>query len=89
MVENRQRRAFSLIALIAIGLAVVLFVGLMLAPQGHSGGPDFVAILPLLLLGIVSPLSLLGLLVFADAGRVPLAPVLAPSFQRPPPHRRG
>jgi hypothetical protein len=89
MVENRQWRAFSLIALIAIGLALVLFVGLMLAPQGHSGGPDFVAILPLLLVGIVSPLSLLGLVVFVYAGRVPQAPVLAPSFQRPPPLRRG
>jgi hypothetical protein len=90
MVENRQRRAFSLIALIAIGLALVLFVGLMLAPpQGNSGSPDFVAILPLLLVGIVSPLSLLGLVVFVYAARVPQAPVLAPTFQRPPPLRRS
>jgi hypothetical protein len=89
MVENRQRRAFSLIALIAIGFALALFVGLMLAPQGHSGGPELVAILPLLLVGIVSPLSLLGLVLFAYAGRLPQAPGLVPSFQRPPPLRRG
>jgi len=89
MANNQQRRAFSLIALIAVGLALVLFVGLMLVPQGHPGGPHFVAILPLLLVGILSPLSLLGLMTFSYAGRVPQAPVLAPSFQRPPPIRRG
>ena len=89
MVENRQQRGFSLIALIAIGLALVLFVGLMLAPQGHFGGPHFVAILPLLLVGTLSPLSLLGLMVISYSSRVPQAPVLAASFQRPPPIRRG
>jgi len=85
MLEIRQRRGWVLIAAIAIGFALLL----MLAPSAHSGAADFVAILPLLLVGIVSPLSLLGLLMFAYSGRVSQAPELAPSFQRPPPFRRG
>jgi len=62
---------------------------LMLVPHGHSGNVDFVAILPLLLVGIVSPLSLLAPLAYAYAGRVPEAPLMAAAFQRPPPIRRG
>ena len=85
MLEIRQRRGWVLIAAIAIGFALLL----MLAPHGHSGAADFVAILPLLLVGIVSPLSLLGLLAFSYAGPVPQAPELAPSFQRPPPFLQG
>lgn len=86
MKQNRQQRAYVLIALIAIGFALLL----LLVPHSHSGSAaDFVAILPLLLVGIISPLSLLSPLAFAYAGRVPQAPVLAASFQRPPPFRRG
>jgi hypothetical protein len=44
MREIRQRRGWVLIAAIAIGFALLL----MLAPHGHSGAADFVAILPLL-----------------------------------------
>jgi hypothetical protein len=89
MPENRQRRGFVLIAAIAIGFALVLMLTLMLVPHGHSGGPDFVAILPLLFVGVISPLSLLAPLAFAYVGRVPEAPVMAASFERPPPTRRG
>jgi hypothetical protein len=86
ILENRQRRGWILIAAIAIGIALML----MLVPHGHSGGAaDFVAILPLLLVGIVSPLSLLAPLAYAYAGRVPEAPLMAAAFQRPPPIRRG
>jgi len=85
MKENQQR-GWVVIAAIAIGIALVL----MLAPLHHSGnGADFVAILPLLLVGIISPLSLFAQLAFEYAGRVPQAPALVPSFQRPPPLRRG
>jgi hypothetical protein len=63
---------------------------LTLVPHGHSGSAaDFVALLPLLFVGIISPLSLLAPLAYAYAGRVPQAPALASRFQRPPPFRRG
>jgi len=81
--EKRQQRGWILIAAIAIGFALLL----LLAPHGHSGAADFAAILPLLFAGIVSPLSLFAALAFGYPGRVPQTPVLAPSFQRPPPRR--
>jgi hypothetical protein len=86
MADGRQRRGFQSIAAIAIGIALLL----LLVPHGHSGAAaDFVAILPLLFVGIISPLSLLTPLGFAYAGRVPEAPLMAASFQRPPPILRG
>jgi hypothetical protein len=86
MRQNRQQRAFVLIAFLAIAVALLF----LLVPHGPTGNAaDFVAILPLLLVGIISPLTLLSPLAYAYAGRVPQAPVLAPSFQRPPPSRRG
>jgi hypothetical protein len=86
VIPNQQRRGWVLIAAIAIGIALVL----MLVPHGHSGNAaDFVAILPLLFVGVISPLSLFAPLACAYAGRVPQAPVLASRFQRPPPFRRG
>jgi hypothetical protein len=81
-----QRHGWVLIAAIAIGFALLL----MLVPHGHSdSGLDWVAILPLLLVGVISPLSLLAPLANAYAGRVPQAPALASRFQRPPPPRRS
>ncbi len=86
MIDNRQRRGWVLIAAIAIGFALLC----LLVPHGHSSSAaDYAAILPLLFVGIISPLSLFAPLAFAYAGRVPQAPVLHPSFQRPPPLRRG
>lgn len=79
------RRGFLLIAAIAIGFALLL----LLMPHGHSGAAHFVAILPLLFAGVISPLSLLGVLAFVYAGRAPEIPVMAAAFQRPPPIRRG
>jgi hypothetical protein len=83
MIQNRQRRAWFLIAAIAIGFALVC----MLVPHSHSGGPDLLAILPLLFVGIISPLSLFAPLAYEYIGRAPDAPALPTLFQRPPPFR--
>jgi hypothetical protein len=81
MIQNRQRRTWLLIAAIAIGIALVC----MLIPHSHSGGADGLAILPLLLVGYISPLSLLAPLANEYTGRAPEAPALPSLFQRPPP----
>jgi hypothetical protein len=86
MIQNRQRRGWVLVAAIAIGVALAL----LLALNAHSGDAGaLVAILPLLFVGIISPLSLLPPLAFAYVGRVPDAPALPASFQRPPPFSRA
>jgi len=83
MIQNRQRRGWILIAAIAIGIALVC----LLIPHGHSGSADWLAILPLLFVGVISPLSLLSPLAYVYLGRVPDAPALHTLFQRPPPFR--
>jgi len=80
-----RQRGFLPIAMVAIGIALVL----LLALHGQPGGPDFAAILPLLFVGVISPLCLFAPLAHLYAGRVPQAPVLAQAYQRPPPSRRG
>jgi hypothetical protein len=84
MVQNRQRRGWALIAAIAIGVALVLLLALN-ASSGNAG--SWVAILPILLVGVISPLSLLSPMAFVYLGRTPDAPVLPTRFQRPPPSR--
>ena len=81
MIQDRQRRGWLLIAAIAIGIALVC----LLIPHGNSGGADWLAILPLLFVGVISPLSLLAPLADAYVGRRPDAPELPTLFQRPPP----
>ena len=81
-IENQQRRGWILIAAIAIGFALVL----MMVPHTDSGSAGaWAAILPLLFVGVISPLSMLPRLAFEYVGRTPVAPVLPASFQRPPP----
>jgi len=79
-----RQRGFFLIAILAIGIALVL----LLALHGQQGGPDFAAILPLLFVGLISPLCLFAPLANKYVGRVPQAPALAVAYQRPPPSRR-
>ena len=86
MIQNRQRRGFLLIAAIAIGVALLCLI----IPQAHSGNSaDWLAILPFLFVGIISPLSLMPRRTFAYIGRKPDAPALPSRFQRPPPFRRA
>ena len=62
----------------------------MLVPHAHGADNGaWLAILPLLFLGVISPLSLLAPLAFEYAGRTPDAPALPAHFQRPPPFRRA
>jgi hypothetical protein len=86
MIQKRQRRGWVLVAAIAIGVALALLLALN-AHSGDAGAP--VAILPLLIVGIISPLSLLPAMAFVYVGRTPDAPALPASFQRPPPFSRA
>jgi len=82
MIQDRHRRGLILIAAIAIGVALLL----LLVPHTHSGDAvAWLAILPILFAGVISPLSLLPRLPYAYVGHTPDAPVLPASFQRPPP----
>jgi hypothetical protein len=81
MIQTRHRRTWLLIAALAIGFALVC----MLIPHGPSGNADWLAILPLLFVGVISPLSLFAPLADAYVGRKPDAPALPTLFQRPPP----
>jgi hypothetical protein len=81
-----QKRGWILMAAIAISFALLV----LLVPHGQAGSAsDFAAILPLLLVAIISPLSFLAPLANTYAGRAPESPLLVPSFQRPPPSRRS
>ena len=83
MVWNRQWRNGLTIAFLAISCALLL----LLALHSATSGPDFLAIMPLLVSGIVSPLSLFTVLAACYSSRVPQAPALAAAFERPPPCR--
>jgi predicted membrane metal-binding protein len=67
-------------------IAIVAATALLLLPHAHSGDAGaWLAILPILFVGVISPLSLLSPLAYFYLGRTPDAPVLPSSFQRPPP----
>jgi hypothetical protein len=83
MVQNRQKHSWMMIAFLAIACSLVLLVAL----HSASGAPDFAAILPLLVVGILSPLSLFAVLTSPYVSRIPQSPVLAVAFVRPPPRR--
>jgi len=84
MIGFKQNRALMLVAIIAIGIALVL----LMTPSSHSGGDGaWIPLIPLLLVGMISPLGLLSPLAFRYVGRTPEPPPLAALFQRPPPFR--
>lgn len=79
---RQQRSTWFLIAILAMGIALLL----MLVPHGHnthSGG--WLAILPILFVGLISPLTLFPAFAESYSSRIPDAPTLPASFQRPPP----
>jgi len=82
MMRNRQRRGWLLIAAIAIGIALVALLALH-AQSGDSGA--WAAILPLLAIGVISPLRLLPRVVSDYVGRLPTALGLPAPFPRPAP----
>ncbi len=82
MMGNRHKRAWLLMASIAIVAALVL----MLMPHGHAdSGTAWLSILPVLFVGLVSPLSVTPVPACFDSARAFDPPTLQPSFQRPPP----
>lgn len=82
MTECRQWRGWILVAAIVIGIALLaLFV-----PHGHAcGAPDWLAIVPVIFVGIISPLGHLSPVDNMPRGRLPGAPLLPALFRRPPP----
>ena len=82
MNKLRHWRGWGLVAVIAIVAALAL----MLVPHSHTGDAgEWLAILPLLFVGVISPLSLLSPLANVYVGRTPDVPALPAWFQRPPP----
>ncbi|MDE3189012.1 MAG: hypothetical protein KGM96_15995 [Acidobacteriota bacterium] len=81
-IVRQQRSMWFLIAILAMGIALLL----MLVPHGHNThSGDWLAILPIFLVGLISPLTLFPAFAVAYSSRVPNAPALSASFERPPP----
>ncbi|MGA7341311.1 MAG: hypothetical protein WBE72_22500 [Terracidiphilus sp.] len=86
MHSNRQQRIRLLIAAVAILAALAL----LLVPHVNPGNAAaWLAVLPILFVGLISPLSLLSPMAYMYLGRAPDAPALPATFQRPPPVRLG
>jgi hypothetical protein len=82
MIRFQHRR----IAFIVAAIAMLIALAFMLAPHSHQADHDaWAAILPILFVGLISPLSLLPALANSYSSRLPDAPSLSVSFQRPPP----
>jgi hypothetical protein len=80
----RQPRVWFWIAVAAIAIAVLALI----VPHGQTAdAPAWMALLPAFFVGLLVPFSLLPLLPVLSLGHTPVAPSLAPSFQRPPPFR--
>lgn len=86
MIEFRHRRIWFLVTAIAVAVALVL----MLVPHGHAGTQAmWLAILPVLFVGLLFLLRVLPVPECFDLSRASDAPALQPSFQRPPPLLRA
>ena len=86
MQRSQRQNGILLLTVVAIMAALLC----LLALHGASGhGANFVAIVPLLFVGLISPLSLLPRTALVYASRLPEAPPLPIRFQRPPPFTCG
>ena len=82
MTRGGNERKWLLIAAIAIMVALVL----LLVPQTQSGHASvWLAVLPVLFIGVIWLLCLLPASGSFDLAHAKEAPALQPSFQRPPP----
>lgn len=85
MMQLRQRRVWFLIAA-AVLLAVIV---LQLVPHaGSAHACDWLSILPVFFVGLISPLTLITV-AHLNLGLAPDTPSLPSTFQRPPPSRLG
>lgn len=77
-----HRRAWLLVGLVAI----VCMIFVLLIPQVHPApGSQWIAIIPLIFLGLISGSALLLPQFSICIVHVPNAPALPAAFQRPPP----
>ena len=79
------KRAWFWIAIAAIFIALVA----LLVPHAgqNTNQPDWLALLPVIFIGLISPLTLQPVLSVLSLGRTPESALLVSSFQRPPPSR--
>jgi O-antigen/teichoic acid export membrane protein len=86
MAAVRQQRAWLLVATIAIVAALCL----LLIPPAHAGhAAAWLAVLPVLFIGLMVPLSASRRIEDLSSGRAPEFPFQRASFQRPPPVQIG
>jgi len=79
----RQKRAWFWIGIAAVAIAML---ALLLAHSGNTADQQtWLALLPVLFVGLIAALSVRPLSALWTIGHQPEAPALAPSFQRPPP----
>ena len=82
MSQSSRQRRFLLIAVIAIGIALLL----MLLPQTHAGiDTPFLFLLPILFIGLLPSPCVLARIDYMRLGYTADDPALPASLQRPPP----
>jgi hypothetical protein len=84
MSHSRNQRRFLLIAVIAVGVALLL----MLLPHSHTGiSAPFLFLLPIFFIGVLPSPCVLSRIDYMRLGYTPDDLALPISFQRPPPYR--
>jgi hypothetical protein len=78
------KRAWFWIAIAAIAFVLVALLVPHTSGSDHSQ-PDWLALLTVIFIGVIAPLNLLLLVYILSLCPPPQSPLLASSFQRPPP----